>query len=187
MNPFNKRLYRGDSTAFVELYDQIGERVFQFVFARIGSQQDAADIAQEVFVRVVKSHRTLAKADNLASYVFMIARNETIRWLNKNKRNQQSLETKQDDEATCGSIENVVDSNDWVNTLLGRLEEVDREIVQLKVFSELTFKEIANIVQLPESNVTSRYRRAIGKLESRLAQTQIDADLSGQTTKKQQA
>ena len=172
MNSLNKRLYKAESAAFVELYDRLGERLYGFVYSQLGSRQDASDVVQEVFVRLVKSHRALAKADNLNGYVFTIARNEVIRWLKKNKRNgttpwseDQSLGNTTGE---TGKVETSIESSDWVNHQLGRLAPQDREIVQLKVFSQLTFKEIATATGLQESNVATRYRRAMARLESQI-------------------
>ena len=70
--------------------------------------------------------------------------------------------------------------------LLAQLDEASKEIVQLKIFSGLTFKEVARIVEMPEQTAATKYRRAIEKLR-RLAQgeTAMAADepeLHKQTT-----
>lgn len=170
MSPLNKRLHKGEAAAFAELYDQLGEKLFKYIYYRVGSRQDATDVVQEVFVRLVKSHRALGRAENINGYVFATARNETIRWLKKNKRHQsQDIEEANAQTSAQHSAELSVDGNDWVNSVLQILTAVDREIVQLKVISKLTFKEIATAIQMPHSNVATRYRRAITKLQFQLS------------------
>lgn len=175
MRPFNKRLKKGDSTAFVEIYDQIGDKLFRYVFARVGCSQDASDIVQEVFVRLVKSHRSFARAECLTSYVFTVARNETIRWFDKSQRHKtQSLSAieQQAEQKVTPDFERHIEGSDWIENVLILLDSVEKEIVQLKVFSQLTFNEIATVLQMQQSNVATRYRRAISKLESRLSAVQ---------------
>lgn len=175
MNPFNKRLKKAEPAAFVELYDLVGEKLFRYACSQLKSEADASDVVQEVFARLVKSHRSFAKAENINGYVFATARNEIIRWLKKKSRHSQteSLETggSLDELADAGADKTPdgLDSKDWIDNTLARLHETDREIVQLKIFSQLTFEEIATAMQLKSSNVATRYRRAIAKLEQQLS------------------
>ncbi|MFT7634182.1 MAG: RNA polymerase sigma-70 factor (ECF subfamily) [Mariniblastus sp.] len=173
MQPFNKRIKKGEAAAFVELYEQLGEKLYRYVFSQIGSAPDASDVVQDVFVRLVKSHRTLAKAKNLNSYVFVVARNETIRWVQKQKRARLKgfAETVPEEAQDTCEFHQAVEDEEWVKNILDQLGAVDREIVQLKVFSQLTFLEISAVMNLPPTNVSTRYRRAIEKLQSRLEES----------------
>ena len=51
-----------------------------------------------------------------------------------------------------------------VTAALGRLSMEDRELVELKVFAGLTFREISAVVDLPPGTVATRYRRALESL-----------------------
>ena len=63
--------------------------------------------------------------------------------------------------------------------LLAHLDEVSKEIVQLKIFSGLTFKEVAQIAQVPEQTAATRYRRAIEKLRQlSQGETTTESDVS---------
>jgi len=171
VKPLNKRLRKGESAAFVELYEQLGDQIYRYVYSQLKSQADAADVVQEVFVRLVKSHRALGRAENLKGYVFATARNEVIRWVQKRKPTNLSsvAEDLTDEIPGTGSFTNNIEGSDWIKNTLDQLEVIDREIVQLKIFSQLTFEEVAIAMKLKPSNVASRYRRAINKLEQRLS------------------
>ena len=172
MNPLNKRLLKGEAAAFAELYDLLGEKLYRYVFSQLRSSQDATDVVQEIFVRLVKSHRSLARAENLNSYIFAVARNETIRWRIKNEnRSHQSLPP-EDPATNYDATEKLIDSNDWVSNTLQSLDSADQEIVHLKAITKLTFKEIAEALQMAQSNVTTRYRRSMLKLQSTLSNQQ---------------
>ena len=61
-----------------------------------------------------------------------------------------------------------LEANDWVHSVLERLDPVDAEIVRLKAISQLTFKEVSAALNLKQANVTTRYRRALAKLGDHL-------------------
>ena len=170
MKPLNKRLHKGEAAAFAELYDLLGEKLFRYAYSRLGSTQDATDVVQEVFVQLVKSHRSLGRAENLNGYVFATARNETIRWLRRNKRHQHDMLVEQTPDNSMD--EQSTDGTDWVNWVLKTLEPVDHEIVHLKALAKLTFKEIADAVGMPQATVATRYRRAMLKLQTQLSSHQ---------------
>lgn len=178
MASLNKRLRKGESAAFVELYEVLGDQLYRYAHAQLKSSADASDVVQEVFVRLVKSHRALGRAENLNGYVFATARNEIIRWLNRQKRtpNFEAEPGEESQDVSSSAVLNSVESRDWVENTLEQLADIDREIVQLKVFSQLTFEEIAIAMNLKTSNVATRYRRAISKLEQTLSASRSNPD-----------
>ncbi len=167
MDQLKKRLARGETEAFVELYDLLGDRLQRYLSARLG-RTDAQDVLQEVFVRLVRYHRQLGKSRNLTAYVFLTARNESNRWVRK----RQNESTTQLDASqsrisnTTTPIENQIEKQELATMLLNRLSSESREIVQLKIYSQLTFAEIATILQLPDATVATKYRRTVAKMQS---------------------
>ena len=63
--------------------------------------------------------------------------------------------------AASGDVFGQQDDAEVVAAALGRLTVEDRELVELKVFAGLTFREIADVTGLPQGTVATRYRRAI--------------------------
>ena len=61
------------------------------------------------------------------------------------------------------------DDAEMLAAALGRLDADDRELVELKIFGSLTFREIADITVLPQGTVATRYRRALESLRGWLA------------------
>lgn len=165
MKQLQKKLLKGDNAAFVELYDLLGDKLFRYVNSKLNSNSDTADVVQEIFIRLVNSHRQLGRCDNLTSYIFAIARNEAFRWLKKKK--SQSTEPLSENLSTAHHQESV-DGNDWVHKTLSRLADTDQEIVYLKIFTKLTFKEIAAVIDMNNDTVATRYRRSIEKLQGYL-------------------
>lgn len=167
MKRLKKGLGNGDSASFAELYDLMGEKLYRYVCSQLRSAEDAADVVQEVFVRLVKSHRKLGRADNLTSYVFTIARNECLRWLKRNKKHDSQLLLDEPNAHT--DVSPSFEDREWIRSVLQRLTPADEEIVQLKIYSGLTFIEIGTIVNMPQATVATRYRRAVAKLAEQFA------------------
>ena len=172
MHELSKRLARGDRTAFAELYDACAERVHRYLVARLGSRHDADDVLQETFVRLARKRRRLARVENLVAYVFTVARNEAARWLRRRRRAKGKVSAAGIEALATEAVADGVQARETaelVATALGRLAPEQREVVELKTFGGLTFREIAEVTGLPQGTAATRYRTAIGKLRGWLA------------------
>ncbi len=79
------------------------------------------------------------------------------------RRSEQALAAEQ----MLELIDNATDSREDVETIvaaLARLDREDRELVQLKIYAGLTFREIAEVTGRPQATVATRYRRALDSL-----------------------
>ena len=79
MDELAERLARGEAAAFAELYDACADRLHHYLTVRLGSRDEADDVFQETFVRLVRSRRRLRRVENLTAYLFAVARNEAAR------------------------------------------------------------------------------------------------------------
>jgi RNA polymerase sigma-70 factor (ECF subfamily) len=154
------RLARGDEAAFAELYDASADRLHHYLTARLGSRDAASDVLQTAFLRAVKSRWRFRDVENPVAYLFHIARNEAVTWLKRRRGSDRPLAA---DEifVASGDVFGQQDDAEVVAAALGRLTVEDRELVELKVFAELTFREIADVTRLPQGTVATRFRRAI--------------------------
>jgi RNA polymerase sigma-70 factor (ECF subfamily) len=160
MHDLAARLARGEEAAFAELYDSCADRLLHYVAARLGSRDDAADVVQSSFVRAVKSRRRFRGVENPIADMFQIARNEAARAMKRNVAGTLPMEELIDTEVEVGTC----DDAEVVATAHARLEADDREIVELKIYGGLTFREIAELTGLPPGTVSTRYRRALESL-----------------------
>ncbi len=172
MERLKKRIAKGESEAFVELFDLLGDRLLRYLTARL-NPNDAQDVLQEVFIRLVRYHRKLAKSKNLTAYVFLTARNEANRWLAKTGRNspRQIVHEEMEVAGQDKPIGTRVEHQEFAAQLLAQLTEEEHEIVQLKIYSGLTFAEVSQIVGRPEATVATKYRRAILKMQAAALET----------------
>jgi RNA polymerase sigma-70 factor (ECF subfamily) len=156
------RLARGDEAAFAELYDACADRLLAYLTARVGSREESMDLVQETFLRAVVSRRRFAKVENPTAYLFQVARNE-LRRLTAREGLQPSPSIIADIFETTTS-QSRREHAELAAAALNRIAPDDRELVELKIFAGMTFREIAEITALPQGTVASRYRRALAEL-----------------------
>ncbi len=168
MKSLGERLGNSDRDAFAELYDACADRVFRFLASILGCEADAEDALQETFVRVARNGKKIAKAENVIAYVFMIARNEALRLIERKKKRRSSSHLNENLSAADRSPQGH-DETEAILAALASLSEEHREVVELKYFGDLTFREIAEATGMPQGTIATRYRSAIEKLRSILA------------------
>ena len=162
MNSLNERLAKGCPDAFAELYDSTADRIFHYLVVRTGSRDDAADLLQECFVRLYRSRANLSHVESLSAYLFQIARNEAIRWSRMHHRRPLTAEVLF--EPAAESMSSPMEIEELTTELLNGLSEEHREVVELKVFSQLTFSAIAEITGQPQGTVATWYRRSLERM-----------------------
>jgi RNA polymerase sigma-70 factor (ECF subfamily) len=167
MSDLGQRLVHGEPAAFAELYDRCADRCHHYLTLFLGSRDAADDVLQETFVRLVRNRGKLADVENLPAYVFAIARNEAMRHAGRRAREQQrlillsssDLFADTDDVARRDTAQAVADG-------LQRLSAEQREVVELKIYGGLTFREIADVTSVPLQTAATRYRSALEHLKA---------------------
>lgn len=151
------------------LYDDYSRSLYRFALALTGSGDDAEDAVQEVFVRVARDTRRLRKVTSIKAYLYTSTRNAAYSILRSRRRRENaeaelcrelSLATEVaggtpvDKEALCRAF--------------AQLPVEQREVLVLKVYEEMTFREIAETTRTSANTVASRYRYAVDKLRQAL-------------------
>jgi RNA polymerase sigma-70 factor, ECF subfamily len=155
------RLARGDENAFAELYDACADRLHHYLTVRLGCRDTAADVLQSAFLRAVRSRRRFRDVQNPVAYMFQIARNEAARV--RRPRTVQQLEVEDLFETSSDAVEQCDDAEVAAAALM-QLDADDREVVELKLYGGLTFRDIANMTGTPQGTVATKYRRALQSL-----------------------
>jgi len=163
MSELKQRLAKGQEQAFIELYDQFGERLFAYVASRVSDRESAKDIVQNVFARLIRYHRHFRRVENIQAYLFQVCRNEIARWASSKPSPSSDMNF---DLISADIVGNDFEERDWIDSMLSTLSKDDREIVKLKLLSGLTFAELESVLEMPAATIATRYRRAIAKLEA---------------------
>ena len=159
-----QELVDGRPAALEELYDAAAPKLYGLALWRTGSEEDAADVVQDVFVRVVEQGSRLAKVRNPKAWLLAVTHRAAIDTTRRRRRREAEpidgfpFLTAADDDS-----ERMVDAAQ-VSALLAGLPETQRDVVYLKHFAGCTFAEIGEIVGVPKFTAASRYRNGVSKL-----------------------
>jgi RNA polymerase sigma-70 factor (ECF subfamily) len=151
-----ERCKRGDRKALEELVGHYEKPVFNAAYRILGNPDDAADVTQVVFMKAFEHLGQYDPKYKFFSWIYRIAVNEAINQL-KRGRNQQPL----DDTEVAGtrSPEANVEAGDLYREIqdgLMKLSEDYRTVIVLRHFSECSYQQISEILQIPEKTVKSR-------------------------------
>ena len=134
------RLARGEEAAFAELYDACADRLHGYLAARLGSRDAASDVLQSTFLRAVKSRRRFRGVENPIAYMFQIARNEAARIARKRPFVDARVPTLPNLSCKRRTIRRRRSHRRRDRAARPQ----DRELVELKMYAGLTFREIAD-------------------------------------------
>src|SRR5690606_23832408 len=109
------------------------------------------------FLRAVKSRRRFRHVKNPVAYMFQVARNEASRAARRRSRMAEQPVEAAELFAIEGDLEDQAADTEIVAAALRRLEARDREIVELKLYGGLAFREIADVTGLPQGTVATCY------------------------------
>ena len=167
----------GDRDALKEIYEEYLPYLYTIVLGVVQQRETAEDVTSDVFIRIWNSAAKFQPGSGHKGWLATIARNMAIDELRKHKREVLMGGSGGDEENDSGGIEDFSEQetpsegveDEVVEQLsimeaLDRLKPEEREIVDMKVLSDMTFKEISEILQIPMGTVTWRYQAAIKKL-----------------------
>jgi len=157
---------RGSADALATLFERYRQPVWSFFRRRLGDRARAEELAQDVFVALLKSAKRYEPRAPFRAYLFGIA---VRMWSAERRRSRGTLNSARET-ASPASPHLPVDQGLWVRQALSRLDDDDREVIMLREFEQLTYAEIAAVLHLPINTVRSRLFRARAALRELLAQ-----------------
>ena len=170
-----ERALTGDAEAFGELVRRWERRIYALTYGMLGREEDARDATQETFLAAFRNLRGFRGEAKVSSWLHRIAVNQCITRQRRSKaRSESALEDEQEDSfATPRSHSPARVAEGRQETLAVRqainsLPIELRQVVVMKEFEELTFREIAEALDLPLSTVKSRLYTAMKQLQLRL-------------------
>lgn len=152
-------IINNDEIKFKELYEKYYSLVKAIAFSILKNKETSQDIAQEVFTKIFELPKELLPNSNETTWLYTVTKNEAITYLRKQK-NTVNIEDIYNVEKEDEYINEVI-SKDTYNRIIKKLEGKEQEIVSLKVIGDLSFKEIANVLNMPMGTVQWKYYKAI--------------------------
>lgn len=168
----------GDRLAFRGIFETSNDRVFRFLLGQLGDREDALDVLQEVFIDVWKGlpRFTYRSDEEFWGFVFLIARRKVFALrTHAHKRNvpveNDVLEALHRPESTEPAHR---DDHHPLILAMKNLNALSREIIGLRYWSELSFKEIGIAMRISENNAKVRHHRALKELQTYLPKEYVE-------------
>jgi len=165
---------QGDSDAFRALFDRHQRPLFGFVYRLVPDIQHTESIVQDTFLRMLKNASAYRYPEHFTTWLYTIARNLCIDFRRKKGTFAPSLTeavesvTPSRSKSPFAAAESQEEA-DRLHEAVSALPEIYREVIMLRVFDKMPFKQISQITQCPESTVRSRMSYALNMLRKQLA------------------
>lgn len=158
-----------EKEAFEKLYETYYMRVYSYVMTLAKRQHMAEEITQEAFYKAFTAKSTFRGESDQVTWLCAIARNL---FLDEMRRQSKNTDMDLDTNADSGiNIESEVEDKDAsyrIHRALQELEEPYRKVFELRIFGELSFREIGGICEKTENWARVTYHRAKVKLQERV-------------------
>lgn len=153
-------------TDFQEVYDLYFSDVYKYVLSLCRNAHVAEEVTQETFFKALKSIDSFQGQCRLYVWLCQIARNTYFSYSGKEKRNQAEIEVPSGESLE----EKLLDKEAAfaIHKLLHKLEEPYKEVFSLRVFGELSFRQIGQLFEKTESWARVTYHRARLKIKEEL-------------------
>lgn len=170
----------GDLDSLGELFERHHGRLFGFLVKLTGQRAAAEDIAQTVFQRILKYRHTYRDEGSFTAWLYHLARRCAADHFRKTAAapattDPTELQTHADDAPHAADHATTRDDHALLHTALGRLSRDDREVLLLSRFQELSFAEIAGILECSVGAAKVRAHRALRELRDLYFQLQKES------------
>ena len=146
-----------------ELYKNYSKLVYGVIYSILKNTDETEDVLQNVFVKIFKLDNEKLPTKSHLSWLYSVAKNETINYIKKHskEKNYENLYEISDNDT---EIEKVLDK-EYFNNLIKNLPQKQQEILSLKIVSNLSFKEIANILNMKIPAVQWHYYKSLNTIK----------------------
>ena len=158
----------GNQSAFGQLYDVYVKKIYDFIYYKTMHRDSAEDITSEVFMKAWKNISQF-QGDSLAAWLYSISRNAVI---DHYRRQKTTIDI--EDCWDLSSESNLLDKTDQslkMAVIRGALKELspkEREIIIMRLWLDLSFKEISERLEKQEGAIKMAFKRALVKLKSKV-------------------
>lgn len=174
MNAEIASLVAGDPAAYARLYDRLGGRLLAAARLLTGSDHEAEDAVQDLFVAVAKGRDRLGGVSDLEGYMFTALRHTVFRRRRQAAARKATLDTFRQRTLVQSGPDGPADApatvpDDALAAAVATLPKEQREVVLLKTDGGLSLAEIAATLGVSLNTAASRWRYALEKLRAALA------------------
>lgn len=168
-----RRARDGDRRAFSQLCERYMRRAYYVALGLVGRHEDALDLSQEAFARAYRARHRLDPNGSFYAWLYQIIRRLCFNFNRDRKLHREKLKQAEDwlvEQHTRASAKNPAVSAERAENIkrvrdaIERLPDRDREVLVLKEFEGLKYREIAELLGIPIGTVMSRLYAARKRL-----------------------
>lgn len=157
-----KRIAQGDIGALEALYKGMSKPVYFYALRLVNSPEVAEDVMQDTFISIMRNCGSYKENGKGSSWIFTIARNKAVDYKRSNKET-----------APFDALESLADKADLIEKsdsdaafmqMILPLNQKERDVVILRLLSDMTLTQIARELDLPKGSVFWTYNNAVKKL-----------------------
>lgn len=165
-NIFNE-LKKGNKNVIEELYKKYNKMIYGIAFSILKNKEDSEDIVQNVFQKLYTIDKDKMPKDKEATWLYAVTKNETLLLLRK-KNDTYDIEKVYNIANEDNEINKLIDRESY-NQLINKLDSKEKEVVSLKIISNLSFTQISELLGEPVGTVKWRYYKSIYALKIMLS------------------
>ncbi len=144
------RARRGESQAWAEIYEEFFNKIYRFIFFKIGSQEEAEDLSSRVFLKAIESLGSFRwRGVPFSAWLFRIARNLVIDHHRRAASQRRYLEQASDPDPLPSAEEEAIKAvqHEEVRRAVAQLTPAQQEVINLRFGAELSTAETAQAMK----------------------------------------
>ncbi len=169
-----------DLNQFTHLYNSYRNRIFRYIRFRVARREDAEDLTSQTFVKAIEAFPNYThRGYSFGAWLYKIAGNVLTDWYRKKKPLLLEDMDIDPENISHASLEQKVDTqirDTHLVSCINQLSEQEKQVLVLKIFDEMSFREISNTLGKGESSVKMMYYRSLKKLRI-IAKKKFNAQL----------
>ena len=164
----------GDVDAYEQIIKLYEKKVFNLALRYVKNRDDALDVSQEVFLQIYQNLDQFRGESQFSTWVYRVTYNKCVDMLRKLQKTQRNVVMSTDDEnffesaSGKNSLEQEYENRELLNTVMAAIDTLpqeQRDVVHLRYIKDLSYAQIAEILNIAEGTVKSRINRARLKIK----------------------
>jgi RNA polymerase sigma factor (sigma-70 family) len=167
-----KRMVSGDDSALSEVYDQFGSFVYGLALRVIGDPRAAEDVSQDVFMSVWERPDAFdPERGSLRTWLGTLAHRRAVDYVRREEARRRRTERDASRRVTVPDVEEIavaLVTAERVRDALALLPDEQRRAIQLAYFGGKTYRQVAEVLGIPEGTAKSRLRLGLRRIAEAL-------------------
>ena len=167
------RVIEGDEVAFRTVFSFFRDRIFNYIFKITKSRESSEEIVMDVFIKLWEGRSMLAEIENMPSFIFRIARNQSVDFLRKASRDKVLQELIWDEiqiQSELRSDQRIImnELNSNIERFISAMPKQRQSVFRLSREEHMSYDQIARHMELSKSTIKNHMADALHYLRVNL-------------------